>query len=131
MRETTALGAAIAAGFAVGVWKDFNELNDINSQGRTVFKPKMLKEASAKMFARWTKAVDMSRGWTGDAAKAKPAGTAVDRRKDSGTVVDAVDAEDMDEEELELELKRIELERRAMDIQHKLKRMRRKRESNL
>ncbi|TKA69679.1 hypothetical protein B0A49_09744 [Cryomyces minteri] len=131
MRETTALGAAIAAGFAVGVWKDFDELNNINTQGRTVFRPKMLKEASAKMFARWTKAVDMSRGWTGDAAKpaateAGGAGKAKEAaRKDSGTVVDAAALDDdLDEEDLEMELRRL-------DIQRKLKQMRRKRTSNL
>ena len=30
MRETTALGAAIAAGFASGVWKSFDELKQVN-----------------------------------------------------------------------------------------------------
>lgn len=66
MRETTALGAAIAAGFAVEVWKDFDELKEINSEGQTVFEAKMDKEASAKMFKRWGKAVTMSKGWSGD-----------------------------------------------------------------
>jgi glycerol kinase len=63
MRETTALGAAIAAGFAVGVWETYDELKTINTTGRTVFEPKITKEESAKMFKRWTKAVEMSRGW--------------------------------------------------------------------
>ena len=31
MRETTALGAAIAAGFASGVWKTFDELKEVNT----------------------------------------------------------------------------------------------------
>jgi len=47
MRETTALGAAIAAGFAIDIWKEFEEL----------------KEQSEKMYRRWTKAVEMSKGW--------------------------------------------------------------------
>ena len=66
MRETTALGAAVAAGFAVGVWKDFDELKDINREGRTYFKPEMSEKKSAKMYKRWNKAVEMSRGWSGD-----------------------------------------------------------------
>jgi len=63
MRETTALGAAIAAGLAVGVWESIDELKNVNLEGRTLFKPEMPKEKSEEMFARWTKAVEMSRGW--------------------------------------------------------------------
>ena len=63
MRETTALGAAIAAGFAVGVWKDFDELKTINKEGRFYFKPEMSEKDSAKMYKRWEKAVKMSKGW--------------------------------------------------------------------
>jgi glycerol kinase len=64
MRETTALGAAIAAGFAVGIWESFEELQSINVAGMTTFESKMTTEQSTKMFARWEKAVEMSRGWT-------------------------------------------------------------------
>lgn len=63
MRETTSLGAAIAAGFAVNVWKDFGELKEINKEDRTIFQPKISKDASDKMYRRWEKAVEMSRGW--------------------------------------------------------------------
>lgn len=63
MRETTALGAAIAAGLAVGVWESLEELATINTEGRTVFQPTCTKEESGKRFNRWTKAVEMSRGW--------------------------------------------------------------------
>lgn len=63
MRETTCLGAAIAAGFAVDVWKEFEELKEINREDRTIFKPKISPEASEKMYARWERAVKMSRGW--------------------------------------------------------------------
>lgn len=66
MRETTALGAAIAAGFAVGVWKSFDELKSINSEGRVYFKPKIDEKKSAKMYKKWTKAVEMSKGWVED-----------------------------------------------------------------
>ncbi|RMD41250.1 hypothetical protein DV735_g3869, partial [Chaetothyriales sp. CBS 134920] len=64
MRETTALGAAIAAGFAVGVWKELDELKNINQQGRTYFKPQMEKSKSEAMYRKWEKAVKMSEGWT-------------------------------------------------------------------
>ena len=63
MRETTALGAAIAAGFAVGVWKEFGELKEINKEDRTVFYPQISRDESSRMFGRWEKAVEMSRGW--------------------------------------------------------------------
>ena len=63
MRETTALGAAIAAGFAVGVWKSFDDLKEVNSHGRTIFKPQIAEEEASKRFARWEKAVQMSKGW--------------------------------------------------------------------
>jgi glycerol kinase len=53
MRETTALGAAIAAGFAVDVWKEFDELKEINQKDRMVFEPDVSKEESAKMFKKW------------------------------------------------------------------------------
>lgn len=63
MRETTALGAAIAAGFAMGVWKNFEELKEVNTAGQTVFEPKMDEASSRKMFKRWERAVSMCKGW--------------------------------------------------------------------
>lgn len=63
MRETTSLGAAIAAGFAAGVWKSFDELKQINSTDRTVFEPNISKEKSERMYKLWTKAVAMCKGW--------------------------------------------------------------------
>lgn len=88
MRETTALGAAIAAGFAVGVWKEFDELKEINQKDRMVFKPNVDKEVGEKMFKKWGRvsnrpteietvisvltlfqAVEMCRGWL-DASEA-------------------------------------------------------------
>ncbi|KAF2400952.1 glycerol kinase [Trichodelitschia bisporula] len=64
MRETTSLGAAFAAGFAVGIWKEFHELESINQKGRTVFEPDISEKKSAKMFKKWSKAVEMCRGWS-------------------------------------------------------------------
>ncbi|KAE8157967.1 hypothetical protein BDV40DRAFT_292220 [Aspergillus tamarii] len=66
MRETTALGAAIAAGLAVGLWRNFAELRDINRTGGAVFEPRISRQQSAESFALWEKAVNMSRGWVGN-----------------------------------------------------------------
>ena len=63
MRETTALGAAIAAGFAVDIWKEFEELKELNRADRTVFEPQISNKESAAMYKRWSKAVEMSKGW--------------------------------------------------------------------
>ena len=63
MRETTALGAAIAAGFAVGIWKVFDELKEINKDDRTIFESKISKAKSDRMFKKWEQAVQMCRGW--------------------------------------------------------------------
>jgi glycerol kinase len=63
MLETTALGAAIAAGFAVGVWSTFEELKNVNTAGVTTFNPKISAEEKDKKFAKWEKAVNMCRGW--------------------------------------------------------------------
>ncbi len=69
MRETTALGAAIAAGFAVGIWKEFGELKEINKEDRTIFKPQVDKKKSDAMFKKWEQAVEMSKGWVLDNAE--------------------------------------------------------------
>jgi glycerol kinase len=63
MRETTALGAAIAAGFAVGVWENFDELKNVNVAGRTEFTPNIEKSVAAQRFERWERAVGMCKGW--------------------------------------------------------------------
>ncbi|KAJ5712314.1 Glycerol kinase [Penicillium malachiteum] len=65
MRETTALGAAIAAGLAVGLWRNFAELRDINRSGGAVFEPQITREESASKFGEWEKAVRMCKGWIG------------------------------------------------------------------
>ena len=66
MRETTSLGSAIAAGFAAGVWKTFDELRQVNQANRTVFRPNMTNKESEKMYKVWTRAVEMCRGWLDD-----------------------------------------------------------------
>jgi glycerol kinase len=66
MRETTALGAAIAAGLATkGCWTSLQELYDItqNKPGRTNFDPVGEPKKIQIMYDRWERAVEMSRGW--------------------------------------------------------------------
>ncbi|KAG5513314.1 hypothetical protein PMAC_001377 [Pneumocystis sp. 'macacae'] len=63
MREVTALGAAIAAGFAVGVWGSIKELENIGSGKTTVFSPKIDDNKRKKMISLWDKAVQKSMGW--------------------------------------------------------------------
>jgi glycerol kinase len=63
MRETTALGAAIAAGLATGVWRALEDLTEVNKNGRRVFQPQMEREKAEKLFKKWGQAVEMSRGW--------------------------------------------------------------------
>lgn len=63
MRETTALGAAIAAGLAMGVWKSIDDLQDVNTEGNTVFKSKISDEKRNIMYHGWKEAVKRSFGW--------------------------------------------------------------------
>ena len=60
--ETTALGAAYAAGLAVGFWKDFNELRSNWGRDRE-WKPKMNKPTREASFAAWKKAVTRTFDW--------------------------------------------------------------------
>ncbi|CAG8520348.1 2139_t:CDS:2 [Ambispora leptoticha] len=63
MRETTALGAAIAAGFAVGVWKSLDELKEVNAHDRKLFVPKASVENREARYKEWQKAVERSFDW--------------------------------------------------------------------
>lgn len=63
MRETTALGAAIAAGLATGVWEELSDLDGVNRKGRTTFDPQIDEETRSKIRRKWEHAVEMCRGW--------------------------------------------------------------------
>jgi glycerol kinase len=63
MSETTALGAAIAAGYAIGIWRSLEDAKSVNARGTRVFNAQMGAEKSSAMYARWGRAVEMSRGW--------------------------------------------------------------------
>lgn len=63
MRETTALGAALAAGHAVGVWKSFDHLGTVNTKDTMIFSPQVTKEESEQRYNVWKKAVERSLNW--------------------------------------------------------------------
>lgn len=60
--ETTALGAAYAAGLAVGFWKDFDELR-ANWGKDHEWQPKMSAETCNSLYAGWKKAVTRTFDW--------------------------------------------------------------------
>jgi glycerol kinase len=62
MRETTVLGAAYAAGLAVGVWKDLAALKSMVSQTRT-WKPDRNSKLATQGFERWQCAISKSLNW--------------------------------------------------------------------
>jgi glycerol kinase len=60
--ETTALGAAYAAGLAAGVWKDLDALRQNWGVDR-VFEPQWDEARREAGYAGWLRAVDRARGW--------------------------------------------------------------------
>ncbi|MFX0052389.1 MAG: FGGY-family carbohydrate kinase, partial [Candidatus Hermodarchaeota archaeon] len=62
VEETTALGAAYAAGLAVDFWKSIEELREKWVVDRT-FKPQMTQEQRQKMIYFWKKAINKAKGW--------------------------------------------------------------------
>jgi len=60
--ETTALGAAYAAGLAVGYWKNVDDLS-ANWRAAENWTPKMGVERRTALAASWEKAVERSMGW--------------------------------------------------------------------
>lgn len=63
VKETTALGAAYAAGLAVGFFKDLEELRAHWSIGQN-WTPKMEETAREELYRSWKKAVTRSFNWT-------------------------------------------------------------------
>ena len=60
--ETTALGAAYAAGLAVGFWPDLEALRR-NWQADRQWEPRWTEAERDEAYGRWKKAVDRSLGW--------------------------------------------------------------------
>lgn len=63
--ETTALGAAYAAGLATGFWSNIDELRENWGTDRT-WTPTMGEEQRAQQFRQWKRAVERSFGWIED-----------------------------------------------------------------
>lgn len=60
--ETTALGAAYAAGLAVGLWKDRDEVRRLWAEDRR-WTPRIGDTEREHLAARWAQAVERSLGW--------------------------------------------------------------------
>jgi glycerol kinase len=60
--ETTALGAAFLAGLGTGVWDSTEQLRETWQLDRA-FTPSADREAADAAHARWTDAVQRSKGW--------------------------------------------------------------------
>ena len=70
--EVSALGAAYAAGLAVGFWRDLDELRSMAVAPRR-WEPRMSERDRAAGLARWHKGVERSLGWV-DPARGAGAG---------------------------------------------------------
>jgi glycerol kinase len=62
IKETTAVGAAYAAGLAVGFYKDIDDLRANWAVDRT-WNPNMDEETRARLYKSWKKAVTRSFDW--------------------------------------------------------------------
>ena len=62
VQETTAMGAAFAAGLAVGVWKNQEEIRVLWKESKK-FLPSMSEENRQKNWAGWKKAISRSLNW--------------------------------------------------------------------
>jgi glycerol kinase len=62
IRETTALGAAYAAGLAVGFWQDFDQLKS-HWQSDQTWLPKMSATERADRIGGWHKAIERAMNW--------------------------------------------------------------------
>jgi glycerol kinase len=60
--ETTALGAAYAAGLAIGFWKDYDELR-LNWGREKEWLPAMDTNLRKKLYSSWKKAVTRTFDW--------------------------------------------------------------------
>jgi len=67
MRESTALGSALLAGSAIGLFGwDITRpetLRDVNTANNTRFKPRTTEEERGRAWLGWQRAVGRSRGW--------------------------------------------------------------------
>ena len=62
--ETTAMGAAMLAGRAVGIWNDY-DLSNLQAPDRE-FVPNMDEPTRARLLKQWNRAIDRSKSWISD-----------------------------------------------------------------
>ena len=67
--ETTALGAAFAAGLATGVWADLGEVSSLVREGRR-WTPRMTAEDRERRLRLWNRAVERSLNWVDEDTRA-------------------------------------------------------------
>lgn len=60
--ETTALGAAYAAGLSAGFWDSLNELKEQSTVDK-VWKPKMGEDERKQLYSDWNRAVERTYNW--------------------------------------------------------------------
>lgn len=65
MIETTALGAALLAGLAVGVWKDMDEIRRVWQMDLSLM-PQMTEQEREKTMTLWHRAVKRSMRWAAE-----------------------------------------------------------------
>jgi len=63
--ETTALGAAYLAGLAVGFWESKAQIGEKWALDNR-YHPRLDKARRERLFRRWHKAVELSKGWALD-----------------------------------------------------------------
>lgn len=66
--ETTAAGAAYAAGLSIGFWDSLEVLRE-QSSGDTTWKPKMDREEAEHLFSEWNRAVERTYNWEEDSGE--------------------------------------------------------------
>ncbi|KAI9246603.1 hypothetical protein BY458DRAFT_536866 [Sporodiniella umbellata] len=64
MRDTSALGAAFAAGLAAGFWSSLDDIVEKTSVVEDIFHPKWKDEERKTKCRQWQQAVQRSLGWT-------------------------------------------------------------------
>lgn len=60
--ETTALGAAFAAGITVGFWEDFGAVRALLKEGHR-FTPRLEEQERKRLLSGWNRAVERASGW--------------------------------------------------------------------
>ena len=68
MKESTALGAAVAAGFGIGAWD--TEL--LKNRPCETFLPAITSESRDAIYARWKRAIPRAKGWASSEEPSSP-----------------------------------------------------------